>query len=145
MSGLMILEIICLCGKKISESIRDSKIYLCQKSGRGQWPKDIKRLQEGWWVTMENPVYGKIIWLGLKFRLNRRVDRSEWFKIPLLIFFTLLQYTMFQNYISSLFFFVWKDAGSFLNVHSHRKLSHQVCKTLKFVEIAISGLGKKSK
>lgn len=113
MSGLMILEIICLCGKKISESIRDSKIYLCQKSGRGQWPKDIKRLQEGWWVTMENPVYGKIIWLGLKFRLNRRVDRSEWFKIPLLIFFTLLQYTMFQNYTSSLFFFCMEGCWQF--------------------------------
>lgn len=142
----MILEIICLCGKKISESIRDSKIYLCQKSGRGQWPKDIKRLQEGWWVTMENPVYGKIIWLGLKFRLNRRVDRSEWFKIPLLIFF-LLCYSIPCSRITLhlFFFFVWKDAGSFLNVHSHRKLSHQVCKTLKFVEIAISGLGKKSK
>lgn len=37
MSGLMILEIICLCGKKISDTLLGTeKNYLCQESGRGQ-------------------------------------------------------------------------------------------------------------
>lgn len=90
---------------------------------------------------MENPVCGKIIWLGLKFGLNRKVDKSN---MPLLIFF----YTGKIYCVLALqFIFCYGRMQAISSMHGHKKLSNEVCKkTLKFVEIAISRtLEKKNK
>lgn len=63
---------------------------------------------------------------------------------PVDFFYTATIYPFLELHFIS-FFFGMEECWRFPQLHSHRKHCHQVCKTLKLVEIAISELEKKTK